>query len=283
MKRVCFLFVFSLLLNFSCEEVVILDIDELDERIVIEGLITNERRQAFVKITESRDFYAEGPAARVTNATVEVQINGGEVIPFFHNPDNLPALAGYYFPIGGLTGQVGSSYELSVELNGTHYEASETMLPVSRIDSLTTKFNADEFEDPQVPGRYYEVLLNAQEPQDREDQYLFKFYRNDTLVRDFPTDIYVAEDELLGGNIAELEIAGYYALGDVSRVEMYSLTREAFVYYSDLSNLLNGDGGMFSPPPANPRSNISNGALGYFQVSAVDSEELVVYDPRTND
>lgn len=127
------------------------------------------------------------------------------------------------------------------------------------------------------------LKLNAQEPQDREDQYLFKFYRNDTLVRDFPTDIYVAEDELLGGNIAELEIAGYYAVGNVSRVEMYSLTREAFVYYSDLSNLLNGDGGMFSPPPVNPRSNISNGALGYFQVSAIDVEELVVYDPRTND
>lgn len=283
MKKIIYLMLVSLALSFSCEEVVILDIDELDDRIVIEGLITNQRQQAFVKVTRSRDFYAEGPAARVTDAIVVVQVNAGEVVEFFHNPDNLPALEGYYFPLGGLEGRVGNAYDLRVELNGVRYEASEMMPPVSQIDSLTTKFNEDEFEDPAVPGRYYEVLLNAQEPQDREDQYLFKFYRNDTLVRDFPTDIYVAEDELLGGNIAELEIAGYYAVGDVSRVEMYSLTREAFVYYSDLSNLLNGDGGMFSPPPANPRSNISNGALGYFQVSAIDVEQIIVYDPRTND
>lgn len=60
---------------------------------------------------------------------------------------------------------------------------------------------------------------------------------------------------------------------------MFSLTRKAFIFYSDLSNLLNNDGGMFSPPPANPRNNLSNGALGYFQVSAMDFEEMVVTPP----
>ena len=271
------------MLLLACEEVVVIDLNELDERVIIEGLITNRREQAFVKLTRSRDFYAQGRAERITDAIVEVSINNGEVVQFAHNPDQSPALEGYYFPFGGLEGILGNEYQLTVRIDEQVYVAREAMPPVTAIDSLTTRFDPSEFDDPQVPGRYYQVLLNAQEPQDRDDQYLFKFYRNDTLVRDYPTDIYVAEDQLLGGNIAELEIAGYYALNDVARVEMYSLTREAYIYYSDLSNLLNGDGGLFSPPPANPRNNLSNGALGYFQVSALAREELIVYDPREDD
>ena len=60
---------------------------------------------------------------------------------------------------------------------------------------------------------------------------------------------------------------------------MYSITREAFVYYNDLFNLINNDGGMFSPPPANPRSNVINGALGYFQASAIEMETIIIEEP----
>jgi hypothetical protein len=59
-------------------------------------------------------------------------------------------------------------------------------------------------------------------------------------------------------------------------VEIYSLTREQFVYFTDLANILNSDGGMFSPPPANPRSNISGGALGLFQVSGISRASILI-------
>ena len=278
----CFKYIFvSLFIGvLSCQEVVIIDTGELQEAVIIEGLVTNQNGQSFVKITRSRDFYAEGPAERITDALVEVVVNDSETVNFIHNPENDPLKNGLYYPIGQFVGQVGHTYSLNVEVGEERFEASETMLPITTIDSLTTKFNQDEFDDPQEEGRYYAVLLNAEEPQDRDDRYLFKFYRNDTLVRDFPTNVYVADDDLLGGRIAELEIPGYYAIDDTARVEMYSLTQEAFIFYSDLNNLINSDGGMFSPPPANPRNNLSNGALGYFQVSAIESDEVVVYDPR---
>ena len=68
----------------------------------------------------------------------------------------------------------------------------------------------------------------------------------------------------------------FYAQDDLARVEVYSLTREAFIYYRDLQKLLTNDGGLFGTPPANPRSNISGGALGFFQVSAIVSGEIVI-------
>lgn len=283
MKRFQCTFLLFLMLAFSCEEVVKIDTGVLEERVIIEGQVINASDLSYVKITRSRDFYAQGPAERVSDALVEVVINSSQTVTFVHNPAGDPLLEGYYIPIGDFIGRVGDVYQLTVNVDEVTYQATEQMKPVTAIDSLTSRFNEGEFEDPEVPGRYFNVLLNAEEPQETEDRYLFKFYRNDTLLRDFPTDVYVAQDELLGDRIAELEIPGFYSVNDLVRVEMYSLTQEAFIFYSDLANLINGDGGMFSPPPANPRNNLDNGALGYFQVSALDMDEVIVYDPREED
>jgi hypothetical protein len=57
---------------------------------------------------------------------------------------------------------------------------------------------------------------------------------------------------------------------------MYSLSRDGFVFYTDLMALLNNDGGVFSQPPSNPRTNLSRGALGFFQASALVMKELEI-------
>jgi len=267
----------AMALLMSCQETVILDIESSEPQVVIEGLITNSDLN-FIKVTKSRSFYDTGEAEKVTNATVVVSVNAEDIV-FIHNPGNNPQLEGVYLPPMGFSPVVGNTYSMSVIVNGEEYEAEETLLPVTTIDSLTVRLDEDEMLKTDVEGRFYEVIFYAKEPQDRVDHYLFKYYRNDSIVRDHFEDIYVSEDKFLGEEIDDLPIAGYYAIGDTVRVEMYSLTRESYVFYSDVFNLINGDGGMFSPPPANPRNNISNDGLGYFQVSAIDSETIVVKDP----
>lgn len=262
----------------ACEETVTIETNDLDERVVIEGLITNQQNH-YVKLTRTRSFYATGPAEAIENALVSVSDDNGNTFQFVHNPTDNPEQDGFYYPVNSFQGQIGSIYTLDVQVDGEQYGAREELLPVTAIDSLTIILNQEEFEDPEEEGRFYEVLFYASEPQDRKDQYLFKFYRDGEIVKDFPTDIYFSDDILLGEKIDDLEIAGYYAIGETVTVEMYSLTQEAFIFYSDLFNLLNNDGGMFSPPPANPRTNLSNGALGYFQVSALDSDDIVIEDP----
>jgi len=262
----------------SCEETIQIDTGELSENVVIEGLITNEQNH-YVRLTRTRTFYANGPAERIENASVSVADDNGNTYQFVHNPMNNPEEDGFYYPVNTFQGQIGTTYSLSVSIDGEQYGAAEELLPVTAIDSLTVILNEDELEEPEEEGRFYEVLFYASEPQDRKDQYLFKFYNNGEIVKDFPTDIYFSDDDLLGEKIDDLEIAGFYKLGERVEVEMYSLTQEAFIFYSDLFNLLNNDGGMFSPPPANPRSNLSNGALGYFQVSAVARDQIIIEAP----
>lgn len=283
MMRTLIRHIFSLLaiiMVFSCEETIIIDSRTSESKVVIEGLILNVPGRSYVKVSRTRSFYENGSTNRVIDAQVEVTTSNGEQLIFSHNPSANSEWDGYYYPNLNFSGNIGETYTLSVVVDGVEYNATEQLLPVTSIDSLTVRLSEDELDDPEIPGRYWEVLFYAKEPQDRVDYYLFKYYRNDSLLLDWPTDIYFANDEILDETIKDIEIAGYFAEGDRAKVEMLSLTRNAFIFYSDLFNLINNDGGMFSPPPANPRTNLSNEAFGYFQVSAVNDMEIVVTAPE---
>jgi hypothetical protein len=63
---------------------------------------------------------------------------------------------------------------------------------------------------------------------------------------------------------------------------MYTINQEMYQYYLELITLLYNDGGLFSPPPQNPVSNIRNLSkpdqppLGYFQVASLTSDTIVI-------
>ncbi len=260
----------------SCEETIDIDTITSEPKVVIDGVLTNNSELNFIKLSYTRGFYSLDPNPSITDALVTVTDDADNEVVYIHNPNNDPSKKGYYYPQTPYAGSIWTTYRLKVTVDGVDYTASETMLPVTEIDSLTVIIDEEEMEDPDEEGEFYEVLFYAKEPQDRVDHYLFKFYKNGLTLRDFEGDIYFADDDFLGESISGVPTAGYYKLGQYAKVEMYSITREAFIYYNDLSNLLNNDGGMFTPPPANPRTNLSNGAFGYFQVSAVDIMEIEI-------
>jgi hypothetical protein len=62
---------------------------------------------------------------------------------------------------------------------------------------------------------------------------------------------------------------------------LYRLNKDVFDYLSQLVNLLFNDGGLFSPPPQNPKSNIrvvkgDSQVLGFFAVSPVLSRTVII-------
>jgi len=261
----------------SCDVPIVLDLNQTPSKIVIEGLLTNQPGYQSVKVSRSVDFYSSGVTPRVTNATVTVTDDLGNVTLFTHNPGGNADSAGYYLPNEDFVGAVGRTYTLSVIVDGNTYEATDELFAVTPMDSVTYRINPDEQADPETTGKFYEALLYTKEPPDETNYYLFKFYRNDSLTFDFDTDIYYSDDVLLAENIDGIESPIFYGKDDTGRVEMFSLTRAGFIYYGDLSIILNNDGGgMFGPIPATPRTNLSNGALGFFQVSAIDINEFLI-------
>lgn len=261
----------------ACDEPTHLDLRQTPPRMVIEGLLTNKPGYQYVKVSWSTDFYDSGKTPRIEDATVTVTDDQGNTYPYVHNPGNDPDSAGIYLPSTSFAGIVGRTYTLSVAVDGEVYTGTDQLLAVAPIDSLSFQINEGQKEDPKEPGKIYELLLFAREPQDVKNYYLFKYYRNDSLVHFFPTDVYFSDDAMLAEEINGVPSPVYYAVEDTARLEMYSLTRQGYVFYNDFSLLLNNDGGgMFGPVPAPPRSNLSGGALGFFQVSAITEKQAIL-------
>jgi hypothetical protein len=276
MQKYFKLIVLSLFL-ISCDEATDLDLKQTPARVVIEGQVTNKPNHQWVKISRSTDFYGSGQTPRITDAIVRVTDDEGSEYFFVHNPRNHPDSTGIYLPLDSFTGEIGRTYTLHVLADGEMFEATDKMLSVTAIDSIEFQINDDQQDDPEEPGKIYELLIYAKEPQDADNYYLFKYYRNDSLTVFNPTDIYYSDDELLGEHINGIPSPVYYGVHDRARLEVYSLTRQGYIFYNDLSGSLNNDGGgMFGPIPAPPRSNISNSALGFFQVSAINAMETEI-------
>lgn len=275
MKKIFFLLSVLVVIT-ACEETVPLDLEEIPSRIAIRGQITDQPGLQYVQVTRSNDFYASGRTPRVTDAGVTITDDAGNETQFVHNPAGIEFLEGYYYPTGPFKGDVGHTYYLRVEVDGQVYEASDYLSGVLAVDSVTYEIDDEEFSDPEDSGKYYNVKLYAKEPQQTIDYYLFKFYSNGELVFESETDVYYSDDKTLAENIEGVIAPGYYAMNDTVDIYVYSISRQAFVFYADLESLLNNDGGMFSPPPANARTNLSNGALGLFQASAVNVSRIII-------
>jgi hypothetical protein len=255
----------------SCEVPYELDLDQTPVSVVVEGLITDHPDYQYIRISRSVNFYATGNTPRVTDAVVSISDDAGNTINFVHNPNNHPDSAGYYLPESTFAGVIGRTYTMRAEVDGVLFEASDKLVSGIPMDSMSYAIDPEERQNPREEGRFYEVLMFANEPPDEANFYLFKFFRNDTLALANDTDIYFSDDKLLAENIDGVPAPVFYAQNDSAGVEVYSISRVAYVYYSDLWALLNNDaGGMFGPIPSSPRTNISNGGLGFFQVSALN-------------
>ncbi|MEI9918359.1 MAG: DUF4249 domain-containing protein [Bacteroidota bacterium] len=252
----------------GCDEAIKLDLNQTPPKLVIEGQLTDIPGLQFVRVTRSLGFYQAGNAERVSNAVVTISDDAGGQVQFIHNPGGSEDSVGYYRPVGSYVGTIGRTYTMTVLLDASTYTSSDKLLRVTSFDSLSYQPNRFLDRDRPSDGKYIELLMYAKEPQETEDNYLFKFYRNDSLIYTNPTDVYIFNDYGIGERIDGVASPVYYAPGDTARVEMYSITRDGYLFYNDLATILNSDGGMFSPPPANPRSNITGGALGFFQVSS---------------
>jgi hypothetical protein len=268
MKQAYFLFI--VLMFFGCEETIQLDLTQSTPRIVIDGLVTTQENQQYVKISRSLNFYDVGIPELISNAIVQVSTDDGEVHPYKLSEP------GIYLPEIPFKGEIGKVYKLTVEIDNQTYESEEQLLKVTSIDSLGYRLNPNPDKGRIEKGHLYDLLMYFNEPKETKDNYFFKFYRNDSLAYNNMNDIYVTSDDALGESISGYPSPVYYSEKDTARMEMYSLSRNGYLFYSDLTNLLYSDGGLFGPVPANPRSNISNGALGFFQVSDVSTSEVII-------
>jgi hypothetical protein len=107
--------------------------------------------------------------------------------------------------------------------------------------------------------------------------YRIKVFKNDSIN----TENYrLFDDQYTNGEHTEIRVA--FASEPANyRVELISLDKSTYGYYRTLEDLLNTNP-FFGSTPANPDTNLSNGALGYFGACAISTKTIVVTDSMIN-
>jgi hypothetical protein len=236
----------------SCTELIDIKLDDSEVRLVIEGEITNEPARHAVKITRSANYFSNEPAPRVTGAIVSITDSENSHILIEEEP-------GLYLTEPDVFGTPGKTYQLTVLTGGMEYTATTEMKQVMPIDSI-------QFRRSVQDEKKYEILLYAQEPTAPGDHYMWKSYKNDSLLTDSISKVIFLSDDLINGRYLNgLIVQQIEAIpGDEITLEMLAVPQEYYQFVLTLMIESRWRGGPFDGPPANIQGNISNNALGFF-------------------
>ena len=258
----------------SCQEEVFIDLGEEPAIPVIEGIWTDMAGLNQVSVTTSKNYYEPEANQIITDAKVYmINEDSGEKIEFSYLPQ-----ARTYLPVNNRVARLGNRYQLNVIHNNNHYQASGTTLPPPTLDSIAVDFKQERlFRD-----EGYYLTLYGDIPFETDNYYRIKIVRNDTLLN--RRNDYLLFDDTFGTQILNrgFELNGYvFKKNDRVRLELYRLNKDAYDYLNELVGLLFNDGGLFSPPPQNPTSNIkvisgTGDVLGYFMTSSVVNATLII-------
>lgn len=242
------------LLVFSCQKVIQLDLNKMDQKYVIEGFITKDASTHQVKITKTLDFDQNTTYPTVDNATVIVSDNFGNTATF-------TLVAPGIYETNGFAGVPGRKYTITVTIGDEIFTAASTMpneILLTGIDVLDIPFGQEVFKVI-VPKRGDEAGI--------ENFYFYNIFLNGkrqsgiALQDDKNSDGLVNEEPLFIGDLAS---------NDTVRVIMHCIDKPVYKYlYSIAANT----GSIASP--ANPDSNFGSTCLGYFS-ARVSSEKTIV-------
>jgi len=255
------LVVFGFVFLAACQKVIDLHLNNESGKYVIEGNITDLPGPYQVKVGKTGEVNTDYVFSGVSGANVSVKDDAG-------NAEVLTEVHTGVYQGTVLRGVEGRTYYLSVSVGGNNYMASSVMPHRVSLDSLyivdvynfskMVKAVVPVFTDPAGQGncyRFNETINGVL------DKYLY--YQNDdytdgrtssfSLLRPDP-------DSTLHGN-------------DKVDVEMQCIDKAMYKYWFSVDQSSTGGGGTLA---ANPVTNISGGAMGYFSAHTSQTKSIIV-------
>lgn len=256
MKKIILFAAFGLFC--ACQKTVTLPLNTAPSQIVIDGEVTDQPGPYTVTINKSVGFYADNTFPAISGASV--RISDGQIT------DSLTETSPGVYSTHSLQGRSGTTYTLAVKIGDSSYTATSTMPAPVPLDAVT-------FDDN---GRFKKNLItpqaNYQDPAGVKNYYQFVFYINGAQ---YNKDIYAFNDRLTDGKYITQNLhvdSNYINTGDQIRVDMYCVDENVFNYFNQLEQAIGAGSFNAAAAPANPYSNISNGAYGVFSAHTLSSK-----------
>lgn len=258
-----------LILSASCEKVIDLDLNDANPKPVFESYIENDSF-CYVKATLTSSFYDNSSSPTVGTATMTISDQLG-------NTENLSHQGSGIYRGSSLVGVIGNTYTLTINLDGATYVANSTMPPLTPIDSLTLQpaafFGGG---NPNEPPRFW-VFANYTDAANIPNYYAVQTTYSDTAsTTGSTTDYRIADDNVSDGiSTRVFTTFNRFESNDTVSVSFASIDYATWLYFKTLEDAISG-AGFASAAPANPTTNFSGGALGYFGAWSKDVEEIVI-------
>lgn len=253
--------VFIVLALSSCQKVIDVDLNSAEPRIVIEADLANNS-VCRVTLTRTVNFDELNNFPPVKGAMIRLTDDAGNTEILTENS----FYPGFYTTIT-MNGQPGHTYTLDVTVDGKTYTATEKMADTVAIDSINMQRgffrNVNNlhvyFTDQHAIDNWYRIV----------------HYVNNELINSIDITDDIARDGqqfdamIFGGSDEDSLMAN-----DSVYIMLQNIDKGSFKYFNTLFQAEGG--GDPGATPANPVSNFSNGALGYFSVYAETRRWFIV-------
>lgn len=264
---------FILVISFtliSCEEVVNIDLNKSEPKLVIDASIKWEKgtigNDQTIRLTTTGDYFNNNvPAAN--GALVTITDSSNTVFNFIEDGNSGNYNCINFNPV------INGIYTLSVSYNGQIYTSTDTLYAVPTITSIEQNLGG-------FTGNDIELKFNFQDNGTEKNYYLEEYK---VPFKPFPL-LGVFNDEFTNGNeMFSLLIDGDLEAGQNINFTLHGISERYHNYMNILISVSGGlSNGPFSTPPATVKGNIinqtnsTNYPLGYFRLSEVDIRNYVV-------
>jgi hypothetical protein len=265
MKKLNRLFIFLAVSLTSCEEVIDLDLEQSEPRLVIDAsliwYINTSGDYQQIKLSQTTGFYEE-EAKPVTDAEVTIEAGNGEEFIFVHQEQGIYTNDNFN-PI------FEENYTLQINYQDDIYTASSSFVSVPGIDFIEQNSEGGFIRED------IEIEAFFTDPAGEDNSYIFRFSNFSTSK----VSLEIYEDEFTDGNQVSASYSNdELAAGDEIFVTMEGISKPFYNYLFILrSQGGNNGGGPFQSQPATVKGNIVNKTnpenypFGYFRLSEADS------------
>lgn len=257
-KLLKILMMIILIMLTSCEDVIELELEESEPRLVVEANLIWSRDEPenphFIRLTTTAPYFSDVvPPAE--GAEVSLFGPGGQEY-FFRETE--PGI----FRHDGFEPQESGTYELVILYEDDEYRATEQFVEAPQLETIEQIDNGG-FAGDEIELRAYYV-----DPVDQENYYLFLFFHEGLSLQ-------LANDNFTNGNRSFARFSDEdLTPGDWISIQIRGISQNFYEYMYLLLSQSGNRSGPFQTQPTTVRGNVvnittpDNFAFGYFSLSA---------------
>jgi len=286
---------------FACENIIYPELEPSLDQYVVDAWLNDLTRSQKIFLSKSNNYFMSELPKLLSGAEVYVTDEEGNRFDFEETEEGY--VWGDSLSISFL--QLGTSYQLNVSIDGIQFSGTSEMKPVSPVDSITFKYQEEDFSTAED---YYLAEFVATDFVGSGNTYWIKAWKNGVYLNK-ASEINIAYDAgfSAGGNIdGQVFIQPIqelinpfdpdetgdeltkppYSIGDTVYVEIHSISEAAFYFLNEVKIQTvrsGGFGALFAPPFSNVSTNLMNEdvnsaihPVGFFNVSSISSLEQVL-------